>query len=188
MMESELGYYVPREDSKLLRKAISKLNNKGRFLEIGFGSGANLVSLEDRYSLVVGTDVLPLNTIKTVKQNTKCELIQCDSATCFRDGIFDVIAFNPPYLPSEEIRDRAVDGGAKGLEIPFLFLAEAQRVSASDCEIVLILSSENDLEAFADFCDKHGLECSKMLESGQFFETLYAFKVVKKNQTSRLVV
>lgn len=180
-MESELGYYVPREDSKLLRKAIAKLNKKGRFLEIGFGSGANLAGLEDRYSFVVGTDLLPLDTIKTVKQSTKCELIKCDRAACFRDGIFDVVAFNPPYLPSEMIRDRAVDGGPKGLEVPFSFLTEAKRAGAANCEIVLILSSENDLDAFVDFCDKSGLECSKMLESGQFFETLYAFRIVRKS-------
>ena len=55
-------------------------------------------------------------------------LILADAASCFMDGCFDLVAFNPPYVPSGKIEDVAVDGGAEGTEVALRFLEEALRV------------------------------------------------------------
>ena len=144
---------------------------------IGFGSGAVLDALTGGFVTVVGTDVVTV--AQAVVSKDGAEAILADRATCFRDGTFDLVAFNPPYLPSVEIEDVTVDGGRGGLEVPFAFLQEALRVSKADAPIVLLLSSESDLDEFRRRSGEKGLRVEEKVRRELFFETLYVFEVRK---------
>jgi len=177
--------YSPREDSALLRDAISLVERvgEGAFLEIGCGSTINLKGLGTRFGLVVGTDLLPLEVMKQLRNQREFELVRTDRAACFREGVFDLVAFNPPYLPSDAIRDRTVDGGRGGLEVPAMFLLDARRVKKANGKIVMILSGENSFDEFGSICEKVRLKYTILLEKDLFFERLYALQLEEKERS-----
>ena len=92
--------------------------------------------------------------------------------TCFRDGVFDLVFFNPPYLPSWPIEDLAVDGGPTGVEVPVSFLEDALRVLTKDGTIVALISDEGDVQAFLSHCSTLGLEVDSVTRKKLFYETL----------------
>jgi len=170
--------YLPAEDTRLLKEALEPLGGDS-CLEIGFGSGAVLSSASARFRLVVGTDVVGLDEARLAK-DPPVELVLADKATCFRDGVFDLVFFNPPYLPSEAIEDEAVDGGPAGVEVPMAFLEEGLRVMREGGTIVALLSSEGDLESFLAHCDDLGLEVGSVIEKRLFYETLSVLTIQRR--------
>jgi release factor glutamine methyltransferase len=165
--------YLPAEDTDLLRKALEPFSG-GSCLEIGFGSGAVLASVSQRFRLAAGTDIISLEDARLARGDS-VELVLADRATCFRDGVFDLVFFNPPYLSSPEIEDRAVDGGPTGVEVPVAFLEEGLRVLGEGGTIVGLLSTEGDLQSFLSHCGNLGLSVDTITERRLFYETLSVF-------------
>jgi len=162
--------YLPAEDTYLLRGALEPFSGES-CLEIGFGSGVVLASVSGRFRLAVGTDVVALEEAR-LASGPLVELVLADRATCFRDGAFDLVFFNPPYLPSWPIEDKAVDGGPTGVEVPVSFLEEGLRVLREAGTIVALLSTEGDPESFLSHCENLGLAVEKVTEKRLFYETL----------------
>ncbi len=162
--------YLPAEDTYLLRDALAPFAGES-CLEIGFGSGAVLAGVSERFRLSVGTDVIGLAEAR-LASGPGVELVLADRATCFRDGVFDLVFFNPPYLPSRTIEDKAVDGGPTGVEVPILFLEEGLRVLGEGGTIVALLSTEGDLGSFLSHCRILGLAVDSVAEKRLFYETL----------------
>ena len=168
--------YLPSEDTAVLAKALRSYSGE-RCLEIGFGSGAILESLTPRFGIVVGTDVLTLEEAGAAKGGA--EVVLADRARCFRDAVFDLVAFNPPYLPSDSFEDRTVDGGELGLEIPLGFLDEALRVVRRGGNIVLLLSDQADIEQFLRMCEGRGALVEEVARTPLFFESLVVFRITR---------
>ena len=162
--------YLPAEDTYLLRDALATFRGDS-CLEIGFGSGAVLASVAGRFRLAVGTDVIGQKEAK-LAIDPRVELVLADRATPFRDGVFDLVFFNPPYLPSTATEDEAVDGGPTGVEVPVLFLTEGLRVLREGGTIVALLSTEGDPESFLAHCGNLGLAVESVAEKRLFYETL----------------
>lgn len=177
MKPEENGVYIPSEDTATLARALRSYSGDA-CLEVGFGSGAVLSSLLPRFGLVVGTDLVTVAQAASAKGGA--EVLLADRATCFRGGVFDVVAFNPPYLPSLDIRDRAVDGGRGGLEVPLRFLEEAMRVVKPGGRVVALLSTESDLETFQGECSRRGLALEEKERTPLFFETLVVFELRRR--------
>lgn len=174
MIPNEADVYLPSEDTATLARVLRSYRGE-RCLEIGFGSGAVLQSLVPRFGLVVGTDILSVS--QAIEANGGAETVLADRATCFRPETFDLVAFNPPYLPSEGVEDRTVDGGRGGLQVPFMFLEEALRVVKQRGVIVLLLSDEANLDDFRRRCEEMGLRVQEKEREGLFFENLFVFEV-----------
>jgi release factor glutamine methyltransferase len=168
--------YVPSDDTALLIEVLSEYEGE-RCLEIGFGSGAVLASLSGRFSTAVGTDVASLDQARAAERGGTAGLILADRASCFRAGAFDLVAFNPPYLPSEELDDRAVDGGEGGIEIPIRFLDDALRVLRTGGKIVLLLSDRGDLQRFLARSKGMGLSAVEKRRKRLFYETLVVYEL-----------
>lgn len=176
MTPSEPGRrYLPDEDTRLLKGALVTFGG-GSCLEIGFGSGAVISSVAERFSLAVGTDILALEEAR-LAASPRVDLVLADRAACFRDGVFDLVFFNPPYLSSGEIEDTSVDGGPSGLDVPVSFLEEALRVVREAGTIVALLSTEGDLQGFLSHCEELGLEVESITEKRLFYETLSVFTI-----------
>ena len=154
---------------------LTKLDKGKSFLEIGTGNGGNLRELVNRFDLIVGTDLASLFNAK--RSSPFAELIVADRATCFRQDSFDVVVFNPPYLPSSTIVDKSVDGGQYGIEVPLQFLESALGVVRKEGKILTLLSNESDLAAFRDYCLNHSLKMKKVGEKTLFFEILQVFEL-----------
>jgi release factor glutamine methyltransferase len=175
------GVYHSAEDSELLRDVVSGYSGRS-CLELGFGSGSNLPRLCERFELVVATDITRLE--HPPERPACAELVFADRARCFKDSSFDFVVFNPPYLPSESIDDVTVDGGRGGIEAPLSFLEEAVRVVRKPGRILLLLSSECDLEEFVKESARLGVGMKLVRKRRMFYETLlvYEGRVLKSNQ------
>lgn len=174
MTTDKQGVYLPSQDTATLARALRSYRG-GLCLEIGFGSGAVLQSLVGRFETVVGTDLLSVAQAVTSKGDA--EVVLADRGTCFRAGTFDLVTFNPPYLPSEGIEDLAVDGGTGGLQVPVAFLEEALRVVKKEGVVVLLLSDEADLDEFRRVCEAKGLRVEEKDRTSLFYENLYVFEL-----------
>jgi release factor glutamine methyltransferase len=173
----ESSTYFSGEDSELLRKATKRYRGK-KCLEIGIGYGSNLVELANNYEELVGTDVQYTRGFEILKEG-KLDLVVTDRATCFKNDVFDLVIANPPYLPSQEIKDRSVDGGTFGFEVPRLFLQEAQRVVARTGVILVVLSSETSHALFEKFCEENQLAMKEIASKRLFFESLTVYELRK---------
>jgi release factor glutamine methyltransferase len=148
-------------------------------VEIGIGYGSNLLELREKFDLAIGTDLMITDGFGRLR-GSNVELFLADSLNCFRRGIFDLVVINPPYLPSEEIVDRAVDGGNGGFEVASHFLDEADRVLAYEGRILILLSSETSFSDFATYCRKKELSFEPIRSKSLFFEQLTVYEI-KKN-------
>jgi methylase of polypeptide subunit release factors len=171
--------YLSSDDSELLRKA-SKSYRGNRCVEMGIGYGSNLIELADHFGDTVGTDISLTEGFKRSKRS-EANLFVADRATCFKDGTFDLVIMNPPYLPSGEIVDNTVDGGIAGFHVPMQFLKEALRVLQPLGAILILLSSETSFTYFRRFCEDNHLIVKQIMSKSVFFETLTVYEIRKQS-------
>ena len=162
--------YLSSEDSALLRKALAGRSG-GSFLEIGAGNGGTLVELAKTFRLVVGTDLV--RPSMSDWKGAGADFVVADGASCMRELAFDLVAFNPPYLPWP-VEDRSVDGGTS-LEVPMKFLREALRVARKEGEVVFVLNGEAGLEEFRRIALERGFTLRPLASEKLFFEELTAY-------------
>lgn len=162
--------YLSSEDSALLRKALEGQAGE-RCLEIGAGNGGNLVQLSRTFGLTAGTDVLhaEMNDWREVGAN----YVLANGASCFRDSVFDLVTFNPPYVTGERV-DPAVDGG-KGLEVPKDFLRDALRVVRNSGTVMFLLNDSAVVGDFEEICAEKGFGLERGTSMRSFFEELTVY-------------
>jgi len=131
--------YEPAEDTFLLIESIS-INENQTVLEIGAGTGIIALSCAQRGATVICSDINPyaVTLIQRNIQENRDKLkgsIEVRQGFLFqilnKDESFDIIIFNPPYLPTrldDKVDDGgwfdiAVDGGKTGLETTRKFLS-----------------------------------------------------------------
>ena len=163
--------YISSDDSALLRSALGGRSG-GACLEIGAGNGGTLVALAGGFVLAAGTDIAR-PAMRDWKE--RADFVLADRASCFRGGVFDLVAFNPPYLPGRRTGDQAVDGGP-GLELPLTFLREALRVVKKGGSVVFLLNHEADLGSFERECARRGFGLRQVASERLFFETLFVYE------------
>jgi release factor glutamine methyltransferase len=168
------GAYLSSDDSALLRIALKGYAGEA-CLEIGAGNGGGLIELAKGFRLTVGTDILRPSDSSWRRDSV--DFVLADAASCFRDHCFELVAFNPPYLPSEGLADRAVDGGDGGEAVTFRFLDEAMRVTKLEGRIVLLLSSENALAPIKRICERNGFSMKRLEAKHLFYETLSVYEI-----------
>ncbi|MCZ7372946.1 MAG: class I SAM-dependent methyltransferase [Candidatus Methanoperedens sp.] len=143
--------YEPAEDSFLLADAaLSEVRNSDRVLEVGCGSGIiSAVIKANTKASVVGIEINPF-AARCSKENG-IEVIRGDLLSCIK-GEFDLILFNPPYLPTNEMErtkdwiNAALDGGYDGRSIIKRFLNEAGNCLSNNGKILLLISSMTGID------------------------------------------
>ncbi|MFP4038467.1 MAG: HemK2/MTQ2 family protein methyltransferase [Candidatus Nanohaloarchaea archaeon] len=165
--------YKPREDTYLLKKAVEDRDLKGlKVLEIGTGSGLIAETALENGADVTATDINP-EALKQLPEEV--EGIESDLFENV-EGRFDLILFNPPYLPGEESEasmkgSETWFGGESGVDVLEDFLNSCGSYLNNEGEAFLVMSS---LSKFEEVVEKFGLE--KISEKKLFFERLYLMR------------
>jgi release factor glutamine methyltransferase len=106
------------------------------------------------------------------------EVVVADLVTPFADDAFDVVLFNPPYLPTDpdnewdDWMERALSGGTSGRAVIEPFLDTVGRVLAPGGRVLLLVSSLAGYDAVVDYARERGFEAAKTVEESYPFETL----------------
>ena len=163
--------YTSSEDSALLRGALRGLSG-GSCLEMGAGNCGTLLDLLRGFRLVVGTDIG--RPAGAEWKGRGIDFLLADGASRLRSETFDLVAFNPPYLPVEVSEDRAVEGG-KGLEVPKAFLRDALRVVKRTGRVVVLLYDEADAAELEEICGQASFAMTKTATMRVYFEELSVY-------------
>jgi release factor glutamine methyltransferase len=174
--------YQPEADTYLLlRAAQEEVRAEDRVLEVGTGSGTIASSLEKARCIVV-TDINP-HAAKCARKKG-LPVVRAD-LFCGIRGTFDLILFNPPYLPTqpeERIDDWlefALDGGSDGREVIGRFLAGAGEHLAPDGRILLLISSLTGLDPVTELASQRGFCTGIFMEDVVEDEVLYVLRICR---------
>jgi len=141
--------YQPAEDSYLLQEVLKKhIKNKNlKYLDMGSGSGIQTKTLIEIGIPSENMTLVDINkdAIKNLKkQFPKSKVIHSNLFQKVK-GKYDIIIFNPPYLPKEDKEPKdsrlATTGGKKGSEIINKFLKQAKKYLAKKGKVFLLTSS-----------------------------------------------
>ncbi len=169
--------YEPREDTFLLLKHIKKyIKTQYTVLEIGTGTGI-LAEEAAKYAKQVTASDIDKELIEKLKRNNKNPKIKFINSNLFINikNKFNLILFNPPYLPSKEIKDIRTDGGKNGTEIIERFLKQAKKYLKENGKILLVCSSLN--KNIKQLFEKYQYKFKKIDEKKLFFENLYVYEL-----------
>lgn len=171
--------YAPAEDTYFLEDNI--VDEKGKLaLDIGTGTGYLSRTLSKNFLHVIATDI-DFNSLAS--QNKKIEnRICCDAAEALVCK-FDLIICNMPYLQSEKIEDRRVDGGKEGVVIPLKIIKSAIRCLDKSGKMLYVTSSLANYEKLIAESQKLGLESRIIDRKKLFFEELLLVQVKINKQS-----
>lgn len=178
--------YTPREDSFLIQKHIKNYARKNsKVLDLGTGS-AILAKESAKYAVsVTAVDINKKLITKLKKENKNIKNINFIYSNLFSNvkGKFDLITFNPPYLPSKKIKDIEIDGGKNGTEIIKKFLKQAKEFLTEKGKILIICSSLNkNIEAIFK---KYSYDFKLIDQESFFFEKILLYELNKGKKAKK---
>jgi release factor glutamine methyltransferase len=175
--------YVPEADTALLLKAaLNEVRPDDRVLEVGTGSGTVAAGL-DGTARVIGTDINPHAALCANAMGV--EVVRTDLVAGLK-GMFDLVLFNPPYLPTrpeERIDDwleYALDGGPDGRVVIGRFAIEVCRVLAPRGRILLLVSGLTGVQEVIDLFSGQGFSGETVADENVEGEMLSVLKFVRK--------
>ena len=184
------GVYEPSDDTFLL---LDNLHLHGANLVLEIGTGTGLVSLvaSRHVKKVVATDISSL-ALKCAKNNFDlngvASKIQLRQGSLFkpisRGETFDIILFNPPYLPAdsrepEDSLTRSWSAGEDGRAIIDEFLLNCDEFLKDNGKILLIQSSLSNPDKTIEILKNKRMKIEKLDEKSFFYETIILFLITK---------
>jgi len=178
--------YPPSEDSYLLIEAINS-NNFRNALEIGVGSGIISLHLAKEIDTVFGCDINPYSLFLS-RQNALANsinniyLFSSNIFSSIKTGtLFDLIVFNPPYLPIDSPPSKLIDlsyhGGIDGGDHIRAFLKNLGVFLSSNGTAYLLQSSLYSLENTTDYLENNNFKYNIKRALKLDFETLYVLEI-----------
>ncbi|MDG5761428.1 class I SAM-dependent methyltransferase [Natronococcus sp. A-GB1] len=188
----ETNVYQPAEDSELLAEAVCERLSSDSYsgdgerivLEVGTGSGyvADRIAAETD-ARVIASDLNP-HAVRQAREKG-LEAVRADLVSPFADEAVDVVAFNPPYLPTDpdtewdDWMERALSGGEDGRAIIDPFLSKVDRVLAPDGVVYLLVSSLTDVDTVVERAGEAGFSAAAVADHSFPFETLTVLELFR---------
>jgi release factor glutamine methyltransferase len=174
--------YRPSDDTFLLAKAVHAAVRPGeRFLEVGCGSGLVSLVAARAGARVSACDLNP-HAVRAARHNAKSNGLKLDAVESDLlsevAGPFDVVAFNPPYLPTgpDEVLpgplNLAFDGGPDGNATVLRFAAQVAGLSPPPRLVLVVHSSLADPGPLEAALGAQGYRCEVVADEAHFFERL----------------
>ena len=181
MIQEEI--YQPDEDSFLLQKYVEKYSN-GKVLDVGTGSGIQAITALKYANEVVAVDINEnatqlLKPLEKLHENLKVKVSDLFNDV---DGKFDIIIFNPPYLPYDpdyDINNASICGGFLGCELIQKFLQNLDNHLKDTGISLIVFSSLSNQDKIIKESKRNGFKIT-ILEYIKFpFETIFVGKIEK---------
>ena len=160
--------YIPAEDTFFLADGIRDEGGVAA-LDVGSGSGYLTRLLEERFSLVIGTDI---NLEVLLNQTYQASNLVCCHGASAINQRFDLIVCNLPYLATDDIIDIATDGGKDGLEVPRKIIDTIPACLAPEGRFLFVTSSLSDYTGLILHCRTLGMDAEIVATKRLFFEEL----------------
>jgi len=168
--------YEPAEDSQLIKEQI-KDYAQGLVLDMGTGSGILAKEAEKYCDKVIAVDIQEevIAQLKKQKNNNKITYKVSDLFSNIKEK-FDLIIFNPPYLPNDPaLKDLTLDGGKQGYEIIEKFLKKARSHLKKDGKILLLFSSLTKKKKVEELINQNQFQYKEVAKKKLNFEELYVY-------------
>jgi release factor glutamine methyltransferase len=174
--------YQPAEDTRLLAEATRETVGAGdRVLDVGTGSGFVAAVAAEEGALVVGVDINPHACRQAREQGIPA--VRGNLTDPFGADCFDVVLFNPPYLPTppdaegDDWLEHALSGGEDGRAVVEPFLDDVGRVLAPGGVVLLLVSSLTGLDEVREFAAARGLSGEEVAGEKHAFERLVVLRL-----------
>jgi len=146
--------YRPSDDTLLLAKAVhAEVRAGDRFLEVGCGAGFVSLVAARAGAKVICTDANP-QAVALARHNARQNALRLEAVEtdllAGLPGPFDVVAFNPPYLPTAPDDyvpgplNLAFDGGPDGNAVVLRFAAQLARLDPPPRCVLVVHSTLSD--------------------------------------------
>jgi len=172
--------YSPGEDSILLAEEINP-NPDDRVLDVGTGTGFLALKAAKRAKYVLAMDIneKAVECARTNAELNGLDNIQVLKSDLFErvEGTFELILFNPPYLPTEPwepVDDYALswDGGGDGRKVINRFLDEVSNYLAPGGRIITLGSSLSDYNKTIEILEEKYFDVNVLSRKKLDFEEL----------------
>jgi release factor glutamine methyltransferase len=170
------GVYKPCDDSYLLAENL-EVKDDDNVLDMGTGCGIQGLIASSKARKVVSSDISKKALVCSA-HNAWCNRavnIQFIESNLFNniEGLFDLISFNPPYLPTskkdEDFEDRQIwNGGKDGLQVISAFTKDVKKYLNPKGRIKIVTSSIGGIEETIQMFNKVGIK-AKVAKSQRFF-------------------
>ena len=198
MLKVSKEVYSPAEDSFLLEGCIlkEKLNGK-ECLDLGCGSGIQSIALlRAEAKRVVAVDIND-NALKVTQKNVTIFLKEQKARNSKTQNVghflvlksdlflnlnqkFDFISFNPPYVPSDEVKWVDLDGGERGRVVIDRFLPKVHTHLKDGGVLLLLVSSLNEPKEIISMLNEYSFSVKIVGRKKLFFEELIVLRAVKE--------
>jgi len=175
--------YTPSDDTFLLAEAL--LSKRGKSLcEVGCGCGLiSILAVYESFNKALAIDLNPLAALNTALNahihgvDHKIDIVCCDLLSAIKSGVhFDLIAFNPPYLPVSN-EDISYSGGSSGTLLLERFLTEVKNKKLSFNELLIVSSSAMNFNELAQIIEKLCVKFDIVAQRQLSFETLFVISL-----------
>ena len=173
--------YQPAEDSALLARTAREFVDDGdRALDVGTGSGYVAAQLAEAGADAVGVDLSPLACREAADNGVS--VVRGNLVSPFRDDAFDLVVFNPPYLPTpadaewDDWMEHALSGGEDGRRLVDPFLSSVGRVLAPGGDVLLLVSSLTGPDAVREYARDQGFESESIATESHPYEELVVLR------------
>lgn len=176
--------YEPAEDSKLLARNLSKYVQGKSFLDMGTGSGIQSETAQTYGARsIYAVDINPQAVALVKKKGFTVHLSNLFSSV---KSAFDVIAFNPPYLPLDKRENKEsrqiTTGGKNGDEIALRFVRALPKHLSPKGVGLMIVSSLTPKIRLLKLLREKGLVRKVVDREKLFFESLELWRITRKAQ------